>query len=164
MRQCIWVFLLFLGVESTAQDFPPGWIVPLELGQGFVKSSSTPELYLLSLQVVPQITLKEGLLRAGLVAGGLYNNSQLNAWAGPRVAVKLFSGGKILTAGSFHVQLLGEYLLSTASNRLLGGAIALESSNLVAFSLRYHYDTQGKSSWFQTGISFNLSSKRNPEL
>lgn len=156
-------FFSLLGA-GFAQDFPPGWIIPLELGQGFVKPKGGNELYLVALQVSPQYTLVEGSLRAGATAGVFYNSSKLQALAGPRVSVKLFTGPKILTATSFNINLLGEFLWGTKSQQLLGGGIGFETSNLFSLSLKVHSDLNLKTTWFQTGLSINLHRRKIEDL
>ncbi len=157
------LLLMLVSLTAFAQDFPKGWFVPIELGQGFARPTGGPELYLVSLGVAPQVTVIEGKLRLGVMVGGFYNNARINGLAGPRVAVKLSQGASILTASSYNLNLFGEFLWGTDQQQLPGLGLAVETSNLLALSLKLHRDINHDATWFQLGVAFNPFKKKFPE-
>ncbi|UFH52303.1 hypothetical protein [Spirosoma sp. KNUC1025] len=156
--------LLLIGslyfLPAKAQEFPKGFSMPIELGQGFNKPSEVSPLYLLTLQAVPQVTIIPGRLKLGAVLGGFYPASHVGALAGPRLTLKLMEGPSVLTASSFNVHLLGEYLWATApsplnSRQLIGGGIGVGSSDLVTLAFKLHREVNQPATWFQFSISYN---------
>ncbi len=155
--------LIMTPLTAWCQDFPKGWAVPFELGQGFVRPAGGPELYLVGLQVTPQLTVIENRMRLGFTAGGFYNANRIGGLAGPHLAVKLAQGKPILTASSYNIHVFGEYLWGTGQQQLPGGGIGIETSNLLALSLKLHRDIIHQSTWFQFGIAFSPFIKKFPE-
>lgn len=143
--------------------------MPIELGQGFNKPSEQSPLYLLTLQAVPQVTLIPERLRLGVVLGGFYPASRVGALAGPRLTVKLLEGAPILSASSFNLHLLGEFLWGTApastnGRQLLGGGIGIGSSDLLTVALKVHRDLKQSATWFQVSIGYNIVKPSIPPL
>lgn len=168
MRQLL-LFGLFLwaGRSAQAQEFPKAFSLPIELGQGFNKPAGQSPLYLVTLQAVPQITLMPGRLQVGAVLGGFYPGGRVGGLAGPRLTIKLLDGPPILSAASFNVHLLGEFLWATAPGRgrqLLGGGIGLGSSDLLTVSLKLHRDLMQPATWFQFSLGYNPAKRKNPPL
>ncbi|GAB3556242.1 hypothetical protein [Spirosoma fluminis] len=165
------VLLLILGIlhrAAVAQEFPKGFSLPIEIGQGFNQPAGTP-LYLLTLQAVPQVTLVPGRLQLGAVLGGFYPATHVGVLAGPRVALKVLAGKPILSASSFNLHILAEFLWATApeltkGRQLLGGGIGIGSSDLATVSLRLHRDLAHSATWFQVSIGYNLVKKTPPPL
>ena len=85
--------LLCSSIVVTAQDpeFPKNeFIMHLRLHNGMVTDfHSSSDLYVGGLQLVPQWTVVENVLRVGVVVGGFYTNKKLQALAGPTVSIKL---------------------------------------------------------------------------
>ncbi len=150
-----------------AQEFPNGFSMPIELGQGFNQPTGRSPLYLLTLQAVPQVTLIPNRLRLGVVLGGYYPATRVGLLGGPQLTVKLLQGAPVLSATSFNVHLLGEFLWATApgsGRQLLGGGIGLGSSDLVTLSLKLHRDLRQSATFFQVGIGYNVSKRKIPPL
>lgn len=168
MRSLLFLLLgLGVGRSGWAQDFPKNFSVLIELGQGFNRPVGGPPLYLLTLQAVPQVTLIPGHLRLGAVVGGFYPGARVGVLAGPRLTLKVLQGPPVLSATSFNVHVLGEFLWATAPGRgrqLLGGGIGLGSSDLVAVSFKLHRDLIRPSTWFQFGLSYNPAKSKTPPL
>lgn len=165
------LFLLLLGLgighSGLAQEFPEDFSLPIELGQGFNQPVGNPPLYLLTLQAVPQVTLIPGRLRLGAVVGGFYPGARVGVLGGPRLTIKVLEGPSVLSATSFNVSLLGEFLWATAPGRgrqLLGGGVGLGSSDLVTVSFKLHRDLVRPSTWFQFGLSYNPAKRKIPPL
>ncbi|QJW90475.1 hypothetical protein HNV11_14350 [Spirosoma taeanense] len=167
-----YAFLILLGIlyeRTQAQEFPRGFSLPIELGQGFNQPVGSPPLYLLTLQVVPQVTLIEKRLRLGAVLGGFYPGARVGGLAGPRLTLKLLEGPPILSATSFNLHLLGEFLWATApalegGRQLLGGGIGLGSSDLVTVAFKLHRDLNQPATWFQVSIGYNIAKPKIPSL
>ncbi|WP_461053907.1 hypothetical protein [Spirosoma arcticum] len=168
MRQI--TLLMLLGGFAhlgQAQEFPKAFSLPIELGQGFNQPVGQSPLYLVTLQAVPQFTPIPGRLRLGAVLGGFYPGGRVGGLAGPRLTIKLLDGPPILSATSFNVHLLGEFLWATApgsGRQLLGGGIGLGSSDLLTVSLKLHRDLMQPATWFQFSLSYNPAKRKNPPL
>lgn len=160
------LLVILLRQSALAQEFPKGFSMPIELGQGFNQPSGTP-LYLLTLQAVPQVTLIPGHLRLGAVVGGFYPATTVGVLAGPRLTLKLLEGPSLLSASSFNLHLITEFLWGTApanGRQLLGGGIGLGSSDLATLSLKLHRDLQQSATWFQVCIGYNPRKRTPPPL
>lgn len=168
MRQ-ISLLLLLVGFArlTQAQEFPKAFSLPIELGQGFNQPAGRSPLYLVTLQAVPQITLVPDRLRLGAVVGGFYPGGRVGGLAGPRLTIKLLDGPPVLSATSFNVHLLGEFLWATAPGNgryLLGGGLGLGSSDLLTVSLKLHRDLIQPATWFQFSVGYNPAKRKNPPL
>ncbi len=159
----LFLILLCLRYSGQAQEFPKDFSLPIELGQGFNQPAGGSPLYLLTLQAVPQVSLIPGHLRLGAVVGGFYPGGRAGVLAGPRLTVKLLQGPPVLTASSFNLHLIGEFLWATRpgdSRQLIGGGIGLGSSDLLAVSLKLHRDLIQPTTWFQFGLSYNPAKRK----
>lgn len=168
-RTVFYLLLLSLPQLGQAQEFPKGFSLPIELGQGFNQPAGHSPLYLLTLQAVPQVTLVPERLRLGAVLGGFYPGGRVGGLAGPRLTLKLFQGADMLTASSFNVHLLGEFLWATTpapetGRQLLGGGIGVGSSDLVTLAVRLHRDLNRPGTWFQVAVGYNVAKPKRPVL
>ncbi len=157
------LLLVCLSEWGWAQEFPKDFSLPIELGQGFNQPAGGAPLYLLTVQAVPQVTLIPGHLRLGAVVGGFYPGGRVGVLAGPRLTVKLVQGPPALTASSFNLHLLGEFLWATRpgdSRQLVGGGIGLGSSDLIAITFKLHRDLIQPATWFQFGLSYNPAKRK----
>ena len=149
---------------SWAQEMPQGLALPLELGQGFTHGPTGPDLYLATLQLVPQWTLVPGRLRAGLVLGAFYPGTKVGGLAGGRLTVKIIDGPPVLLASSFHVHLLAEYLPAVRTGegtwrQWLGAGVGLETSNVLGIVFKVHRDFRSSATYGQLALTFNLRYK-----
>lgn len=80
------------------------------------------------------------------------------------MSVKLTDGGKLLTASAYNVQAFADYQVSTNSQRLVGGGLALEAGQLLTLSVQLHRDLEYSTTWFRTGLALNLWRRKNPSL
>lgn len=169
LRTALLLLCLCLPQRGRAQEFPPNFSLPIEGGQGFNQPVGQSPRYLLTLQAVPQVTLLPGWLRLGAVLGAYYPATKLGLLAGPRLTVKLFQGADLLTASSFNLHLLGEFLWATApapanGRHLLGGGIGVGSSDLVTLAFKLHRDLNRPSTWFQASLGYNIAKPKRPVL
>lgn len=169
MLRTVLLLCLCLPRFVRAQEFPKDFSLPIEVGQGFNQPVGQSPLYLLTLQAVPQVTLLPGRLRLGAVLGGYYPATKLGLLAGPRLAVKLLEGPSLLTASSFNLHLLGEFLWATTpapanGRQLLGGGIGVGSSDLATLSFKLHRDLKQPATFFQVGVGYNVSKRKIPTL
>src|ERR1700755_455808 len=83
--------LLCMSVIAYSQEFPKNeFIMHLRLHNGMVTNfKSSPDIYAGGLQIIPQYTVVENILRAGIIAGGFYSGKKLQGEAGPTVSFKL---------------------------------------------------------------------------
>ena len=155
-----------LGVDHVfGQEFPKGWVFPVELGQGFRALPSSDPLYLASLNFAPAYTLVEGRLRLGGNLGVFYTSRRLDGLAGPRLVYNLYDKGQFMQSSLYNVQLFGEHLWSFDQQKLLGGGVALEIGQLAVISLRVYREYDGvpadvRAWWFQITIGLNLFKKK----
>lgn len=132
LRTALLFLCLCLPQLGRAQEFPKDFSLPIEGGQGFNQPAGQSPLYLLTLQAVPQVTLIPDRLRLGAVLGGFYPGGRVGLLAGPRLTVKLFQGADVLTASSFNLHLLGEFLWATAMYRQTNTYLQRVRAELVA--------------------------------
>jgi hypothetical protein len=150
--------------SAAAQEFPKGWVFPLELGQGAVTAfDHTPDLYLGSLTFAPQYTLIKGRLRAGAAASGVYTNKRFYGTAGPRLALLLTDKPKVLYSTVLNIQLVAEHLWGTKEQRLAGGGLTAEVGQLATLSLKALRDYHLNAWWLQATLGINLFPKKPSE-
>ncbi len=156
--------LLLCGMQLIvfAQDpeFPKNeFIMHLRVHSGAVTNfkSSSPDLYIGGVQLVPQFTVVENLLRAGVVAGGFYTGKKIQALVGPTVSIKL----KTFTLKNFgsggNINLAFDHLWGTGNQRLIGGSINADLLNLVVIGASLHRDYKLNSWWLQGTVAVRIS-------
>ncbi|UOQ68336.1 hypothetical protein [Hymenobacter volaticus] len=140
----------------------------VEIGQGFTRPRSGPELYLATGQLAWQKTLVPEKLRAGLVGGVFHPGYQIGGLAGARVTLKVFQLPSVLLSKAGHVHVLVEYLpavyTSTHWRQWVGGGIGVETSNLLGVVVKLHRDVRTPTTYGQLALTYNLSHKSPPEL
>lgn len=155
--------LVTVSHQTHAQEFPKGWVFPVDLGQGLRTGPKLKEeLYLASLAFEPMYTVIPGKLRLGATLSGIYTSRAIDGLVGPRIAFKLTEKGA-LKSSIFNAQVFGEYLWGTRQTSLWGGGIALEVGQLVIFSLKAHHVYERKELWLQTSIGINLFGKKEDD-
>lgn len=163
----LWCMVLtgsLIFANAAAQEFPKGWVFPLELGQGAVTTfDHSPDLYLGSLAFAPQYTLIKGRLRAGAAAGIAYTNKRIYGTAGPRLALMLTDKPKVLYSTVLNIQLLAEHLWGSKDQRLAGGGLALEAGQLGTLSVKALRDYRLNAWWLQLCLGINLFPKKPSE-
>jgi hypothetical protein len=171
MKTTALLCLLVISDSVLAQaitEFKKGYVVPLEIHQGFLKSSNTPELYLIGIQVAPQWTIWEKHLRLGPSIGGYYSADKITGVIGPRATIKLLEGPRAINSATFNVHLLTEYLFGTDKQRLLGGGVGGELYRIfgrnVSLTIQYHRDLQNNVSMFRTGLSISLDKYKRIDI
>jgi hypothetical protein len=153
--------LLCSTLVATAQDpeFPKNeFIMHLRLHNGMVTDfHSAPDLYVGGLQLVPQWTVVENLLRVGVVAGGFYTNKKLQGLVGPTVSIKLktFSLKGFGSGGNINLSL--DHWWGTDQQRLLGGAINVDLLNFFVPGISVHRDYNLNTWWIQGTVAFRIS-------
>ncbi len=166
MKCCILVLTLLLAGSNAVKaqndpEFPAGFITHLKLHHGLSgKFNSSPELFIGGIQAVPQFTVVENLLRAGLVADGFYTNKKFDAAFGPTVTLKL----KTIEAGIFgsagNLQLSLDHLWGISQQRLVGLGFAADLGNLVILGVTAHRDYHFNNWWLQSQLGIRISRKR----
>jgi hypothetical protein len=157
-KRIIMTMLLGLSFLTTlkAQQFGKGWTFPMELAQGI----QTPNGYVGSLQFTPSITVVEKSLRFGAGIGTVFNGSKFEAYAGPRLSLKLKGGLPIISsADNATAFLFAEHFWGTSNFKLIGGGLGLEIFETVVVSIKVHYNYELSNYLIQTGIGINLFTK-----
>lgn len=167
MKKTILLLLLGFCLYGKAQqpplEFEKGWVLNLELLQGFSKAKKIPELYLADLRLSPQWTLAPGILRAGVTGGLLYNNTKLAAFIGPNAALNIKTMKTkpgSLSGSILNVQLLLEHLWGTEDQRLLGGGIRTEIGKMLLLSILTHRDYNLNYWNVEFGVGINFIRKK----
>lgn len=163
-RYCLLSYCCLLPAALFAQEFPRGWVFPLEVGQGAATAfRNTPDAYLGTLAFSPQFTVIKGRLRAGVTAGGAYTQKRLYGTGGARLSLLLTSNPRVLYSTVLNLQLVAEHLWGTGEQRLAGGGITAELGQLATISVKAHRDYHLSEWWLQAGLGINLFRKKTPD-
>lgn len=119
--------------------------------------SSSPDLHIGGVQVVPQFTVVENLLRAGVVAGGFYTGKKVQALGGPTVSLKLISFPLKNFGSGGNINLSLDHLWGTGKQRLVGGGINADILNLVVIGGSLHRDYNLNNWWLQGTVALRIS-------
>ncbi len=163
-RLLLFIFLSLSFQKSFAQsdpEFPKGFIMHLKLHNGMITNfKSSPDLYVGGVQLVPQITVVEHLLRAGLIVDGFYTDKKIQAAFGPSIFLKM----KTFNAGFFgsvgNIQLEFNHLWGTEHQQFIGGGFVADLGNLITIGLTAHRDYYLKNWWFQNQLGIRISKKK----
>ena len=85
--------LCLLSFQAPAQsdpEFPKEFIMHVKLHNGMVTNfTQAPDIYVGGIQLIPQYTLVEKLLRGGIIADVYYVSKKIQAAFGPTISIKL---------------------------------------------------------------------------
>lgn len=169
------IFILFFSfftnvLAQTDTEFPKGFIMYGKLHSGMITDfTNAPDFYAGGLQLAPQYTVVEHLLRAGVIVGGFYEGKKIQGEFGPSLSFKLKTFNAKLKGASVgslgNINLLLDHLWGTGKQRLLGGGIIVDVGNLINIGLTAHRDYGLNNWWFQSEVGIRLSKKRkNPVI
>lgn len=162
---CACLILFFSAAAQTDTEFPKGWVMYLQSQLGTTThSTSSPDLFLSSLRLSPQMTVVPGYLRLGATAAAVFNNKRADGTFGPNLVVKLASVNVQQLGSLLNLQLQLEHLWGTGKQKLLGGLLHAELGQLLIIGLSMHRDYGLNDWWFQGGIGYNLLRKKNKVL
>ncbi|MFT3679225.1 MAG: hypothetical protein QM791_03065 [Ferruginibacter sp.] len=163
--------LLFsaLYLQLAAQkdtEFPKEFIMHAKLHNGMITDFKyAPDLYIGGIQIVPQYTIVEHLLRGGIIADGYYTGKKIQGAVGPTVSVKLktFKAAPFGSFGNIHLNI--DHLWGSNSVKLIGGGINVDLGNKIVLGLTAHREYNYGSWWFQNTLGIRISkTKKLPEL
>jgi hypothetical protein len=150
-----------LGCFAQDTEFPKGFIMHAKLHNGMVTDfKNGADLYVGGIQLVPQLTLLEHKLRAGIVAGAFYGGKVLAGQFGINTAVKLKSINALVFGGAANINLSAEHLWGTSKQKLIGGGINMDVLNKIVLALTMHRDYHFNTWWLQTSIGIRVSKKK----
>ncbi len=166
MKQIVLLLMTFVCCiyNSNAQndpEFPKGFIMYVNLHNGLLTNfKSSPDLYIGGLQLEPQVTVVEHLVRVGAIADGFYTGKKLQAAFGPVASIKIktFNAGIFGTVGNINIML--DYLWGTNHQRLAGGGVIADLGNLLTFGFTAHRDYHYNNWWFQNQLGVRISKKK----
>lgn len=139
-------------------EFPKGFIMHLKMHSGVSgKFKQAPELFIGGLQLVPQVTVFENVLRAGIVADGYYTNKNLRAALGPTVSFKLKTFGASFFGSAGNLNVSFDHLWGSGEERLAGIGLNADLGNLVVFGVSAHRDYHFDNWWIQNSLGFRIS-------
>ncbi len=157
-------FFIFFVQPSFAQsdtEFPNGFIMHAKLHNGMVTNFNAGiDLYIGGVQLVPQFTVVEHKLRAGIVAGAFYSGKIIEGQFGINTAVKLKTINALVFGGAANINLSAEHLWGTGKQKLIGGGINVDVLNKIVLALTAHRDYEFKTWWLQTSLGIRVSKKK----
>lgn len=121
---------------------------------------SAPDLYVGGLQLVPQVTVVEHLLRVGVIADGFYTNKKIQAAAGPTLSLKVTTINAGIYGSAANLNINFDHLWGTGHQQLLGGGITADLGNLITIGLTAHRDYHFNTWWFQSAAGIRISKKK----
>jgi hypothetical protein len=163
--------LLFVtvSINVSAQndpEFPKEFIMHLRLHQGMVTDfhSTSPDIYVVGLQAVPQYTFVQNLLRGGVIADVLYTGKKLQLAGGPTISVKLKTlyGKPFGSIGNISLNL--DHLWGTEKQQLAGGGITLDLANKIIIGIHAHRDYALNTWWLQNTLAIRISKLRKKTI
>ena len=157
-------FLFSSGLFAQDTEFPKGFIMHLKLHNGLVTTfNSAPDLYVGGIQLVPEVTAIEHLMRVGIIADGFYTDKKIQGAAGPTLSLKLktFKAGFYGSAGNIH--LIANHLWGTSGERLVSGGLVADVLNKITFGITTHRDYNLDTWWFQSELGFRISKPQKPK-
>lgn len=166
------LFFFFFSYSHAQNDveFPKGFIMYAKLHNGMITDfTASPDLYVGGLQLAPQYTVVEHLLRAGVIAGGFYAGKKIQGAFGTSLSLKLKTFNAKLDGASVgslgNINLMVDHLWGTGKQRLLGGGIIADIGNLITIGITAHRDYGLNNWWFQSEVGIRISKKRkNPAI
>jgi hypothetical protein len=162
----IFSLLLLFSSRLFAQDteFPKGFIAHVKLHNGMVTTfNRAPDLYAGGIQLIPEVTVVEHLLRIGVIADGFYTNKTIQGAIGPTLSVKLqtFNASFFGSAGNLH--LIFNHLWGTSGERLIGGGLVADVLNKFTIGITAQRDYNKNAWWFQNELGFRISRTKKPK-
>jgi hypothetical protein len=149
--------------QTFAQDseFPKGFVMYLKLHNGMATNfTAAPDLYVGGIQVVPQFTIIEHKLRAGIIAGGMYSFKKLQGQFGPTINVKLKTLNASVFGSAGNINLSLDHLWGTGKEKLIGGGIHVDLLNKILLGITTHREYNFNTWWFQTSLGIRISKKK----
>ena len=167
MKLKIHLFLFFIyccfGLNSYAQDteFPKGFIMHAKLYNGMITNfTKAADLYVGGAQLVPQFTLVEHKLRAGMVVGAFFAGKKVEAQLGPTISFKVKTIKASVFGSAANVNLSLDHLWGTGREKLLGGGVNLDLLNKLVLGFTVHREYNFNTWWFQTTLGLRISKKK----
>lgn len=162
MKFFISTVLLASCLSLSAQngpEFPREFIMHLKLHNGMMTTfrSTTPDLYVGGVQLIPQYTFVPGVIRGGIVGGVFYGGKKIQALIGPTVSVKLASlkAKPFGTLGNIHLTI--DHLWGSEKQKLAGAGLNADIGNWVVFGFSIHRDYNLNNWWIQNTLGLRIS-------
>ncbi len=157
---CICYFFI---QHCFAQDteFPKGFIMHAKLHNGMVTNfKAGADLYVGGIQLVPQFTVVENKMRAGIVAGAFYVGKVLEGQFGVNTSVKIKTLNALVFGGAANINLSAEHLWGTGKQKLIGAGINADVLNKIVLGFTAHRDYEFKTWWLQMSLGIRISKKK----
>ncbi len=151
-------FICFRGIAQTDTEFPAGFVMQAKIHNGMITNFHRgADLYVGGFQLIPQITLLTGKLRAGVIAGAFYGGKNFEGQFGPTISVKIktFEAGPFGSAANLH--LTGDHIWGTGKQKLVGGGIHIDLLNKLIVGFTAHRDYEFNTWWLQTALGLRIS-------
>jgi hypothetical protein len=155
------IFFMQICFAQNDTEFPKGFIMHAKLHNGMITNfKQSADLYVGGIQLVPQFTLVEHKLRAGLVAGAFYAGKVLEGQFGLNTSVKVKTIQALVFGGAANINLSAEHLWGTGKQKLIGGGINADVLNKLVLGFTAHRDYKFKTWWLQMSLGIRISKKK----
>lgn len=150
------ISFLYCNLQLNAQEISRGFVLPLELGQGFTSSeASPPEIYLATVTIKPSYVFAKNTVRIGATGMLAYSDGLISYLGGPRVAVRIYQSNLGMFGEIFNIQVTSEALWGTRNKELFGGGFTFEADPAV-LSLNAWQEYKSKELWFDVSFGVNV--------
>ncbi len=159
----LFAFILFkqICIAQNDTEFPEGFIMHAKLHNGMVTNFKTgADLYIGGIQIIPQFTLVNHKLRAGIIMGAFYTGKVIEGQFGLNTSVKIKTINAFVFGGAANINLSAEHLWCTGKQKLIGGGINADLLNKLVFGFSAHRDYEFKTWWLQMSIGIRISKKK----
>lgn len=151
------IFSFQLKAQSDP-EFPKEFILHVKLHNGMATNfTQSPDIYVGGIQVIPQYTIVEKLLRGGIIGDVYYVSKKIQAAFGPTLSIKLktFKAAPFGSLGNLHVNI--DHLWGTNKERLVGGGFNADIGNKIVLGLSMHRDYNLNNWWLQNTLGYRIS-------
>jgi hypothetical protein len=150
---------LFICNAQDDEGFLPGFVSILDIHSGLATvPGSSLDIYVGGAQLSAQYTIVPGTIRAGLVAGGIYTNREVNGLFGINTDIKIATISLEDNFGvASNIFLSLQHLWGTSDQKLIGGGLGFEAFSLLTLKINVHRDYHFDSWWISTGIGIRIN-------
>ena len=165
-RLSLLLLLMMMHSGTRAQDpeFPrKEFLLQACLHNGLVSDfHAAPDLYLGGIQLRPQVTVVEHLLRTGFVSDLFYTGKRWQTAWGPLVCIKLKTLGLKEFGSAGNLNLCLNHLWGSRHQRLVGASLQAELLNLVQLGIGAQRDYYLNNWWLQGSFGFRINRIKQP--
>jgi hypothetical protein len=149
---------------SESPGTPLCFMLPVEIGQGFVTGAGVPTPYTSSLRIHPSLGIGDwGNLQIGGSAALVYTNPEVELFGGARISYRMHEITAVAENPLANFFIFAEYLKGTRGNSFAAGGIGIDLYSLFQISARGSYETESKFTYGELTAGTNLMYLINPD-